>query len=814
MNPGKIAVLAGGACLLAAMVFFRPLRVIENVFYDFNFALRPPCRDDSVIIVGIDPASIGEAGAWPWPRSTIAKCIEKIGEGAPAALAVDILFPPRPDNPAGNDSLAAVLRTVKKLVLPFRAGVAAGSERTAVMPSAQFSQGFLMLSHQDRLGDLSLFHANRIDASDAVFSASAHRSGFINVTTSRTSQKLRHLVQVIRAGDEYFPAFSLSAAAAFLDCGPGEIVLDGSGLIVVKGRRIPISKSGTTMLNFRGRAGSIKTVSAAGVLNGSIDKSLFRNKLVFLGVTDAATGVDFFTTPVGSQFPGVEVWANAALDIIQKSWIRETSPVADAVNALVAFLLFPGLLLIVSPRKKALIVAATGGTILFSIGFGYFLFRAALLVWNPAYHIIAGLFTVAVLAGQKNISILADTAPLDLSVPHASDHDLDTVAPPLEKDFLQTLPDADSAQWVARQAHLALGGPTESIQSGDTLADAPTESVPISGGPRPAFPQIPASRADAVAAHRRPIGFPELCDGRIVGILGSGGMADVYLVWNPRLEVYRAVKVLKPGRASLFKSRFETEIRILSKMLHPHIVQFYGVGEWHGLPYIEMEYVPGSSMEDVYEHCVLLTPIETMAVGMVVCRALQYAHTQATTIYGKTYGGVIHRDLKPANILLSRSGRVKLTDFGIARPGEASLHTLDLGKVVGTLPYLAPEQLDGSDITTAVDLYALGATLYEFVSGERAFPQTEMNALVAAKAGGRVKPLPGNTPRELVRIIDTSMALRPQDRYVSALAMERDLEKALRPLLLPGKPVFGIFTDLVKRFSASCRDAEKKTQQG
>jgi serine/threonine protein kinase len=248
-------------------------------------------------------------------------------------------------------------------------------------------------------------------------------------------------------------------------------------------------------------------------------------------------------------------------------------------------------------------------------------------------------------------------------------------------------------------------------------------------------------------------------------------------------------------------SRFETEIRILSKLMHPHIVQFYGVGEWHGLPYIEMEYVPGASMDDVYRKCVTLTSQEAMAVGIVVCRALHYAHTLATTIYGKTYKGVIHRDLKPANIMISKSGRVKLTDFGIARPTEVSLHTLEIGKVVGTLPYLAPEQLDGSDITAAVDIYALGATLYEFVTGERAFPQIDLNALVTAKASGKVKPLPGSLPPDLVRIINRAMALRANERYATAQEMEKDLEKALRPLLPPGKPAFGIFKELVKRIS-------------
>jgi CHASE2 domain-containing sensor protein/tRNA A-37 threonylcarbamoyl transferase component Bud32 len=745
MNAGKVVVLTSGALLLAALVFLRPLRLVENIFYDLNFAVNTKTPLDSVIIVGIDPASISEAGAWPWPRSTLSQCIEAINAGAPAALAVDILFPPRPDNPAGNDSLSTALCNVKKLVLPFRAGVVLTSDNTAVIPASLYPQRFLMVSHQDRIGDLSFFNANRIDASDAVFSACAGRSGFINVTTSRTSQKLRRLVQVIKAGEDYFPSFSLSAAAAFMDCRPEEFILDGSGQIVVKGRQVPISKSGTTLLHYRGRPGSIPTVSAVDVLRKRVDKSLFANKLVFLGVTDAATGVDFFTTPVGSQFPGVEVWAGAALDIIQNSWIREDEVALNAANAFFAFLLFPGLLVIVPPRKRALIVTGTAALVLFSIGVGFFLFHSSLYFWNPAYHVMAGFFTIAILAGQKNIFILADTAPLDLSTPPDAESDHDVLPPPQENDFLHTLPQVDSAQWVAQQA--------------------------------------------------------DLCGGRVVRIIGSGGMADVYLVWNPRLEVYRAVKVLKPDQASLFKSRFETEIRILSKMLHPHIVRFYGVGEWRGLPYIEMEYVPGTSLDDVYTKCAVLTPSETMAIGMVICRALQYAHTQATTLYGKTYKGIIHRDLKPANIMLSKSGRVKLTDFGIARPEEVGLHTMDLGKVVGTLPYLAPEQLDGSDMTSAVDLYALGATLYEFVSGERAFPQTEINALVAAKASGRVKALPGHVPQDLVRIIAKAMALQPGERYASAQAMERDLEKALRPLLPPGKPAFGIFTNLVKRFS-------------
>jgi serine/threonine-protein kinase len=306
--------------------------------------------------------------------------------------------------------------------------------------------------------------------------------------------------------------------------------------------------------------------------------------------------------------------------------------------------------------------------------------------------------------------------------------------------------------------------------------------------------------ADTALTPEQANAFQQLCGGRIIRLLGSGGMADVYLVWNPRLEIYRAIKVIKPGQPTNLLERFETEIRILSKLQHPQIVQFYSVGEWHGLPYIEMEYVPGAALDDVCAKCAVFSPQEALAVGVLVCRALQYAHNQVTTLYGKVYKGVIHRDLKPANIMLSRSGRVKLTDFGIARPGEASLHTMDSGRVVGTLPYLAPEQLSGADITAQVDIYALGATLFELVSGQRAFPQIDINVLVSSKAAGKVPGLPDHVPQGLKEIVAKAMAIHPEDRYASAAHMEKDLDKAYRDLHDKTASGYEVLGNLVKRF--------------
>jgi serine/threonine-protein kinase len=229
-------------------------------------------------------------------------------------------------------------------------------------------------------------------------------------------------------------------------------------------------------------------------------------------------------------------------------------------------------------------------------------------------------------------------------------------------------------------------------------------------------------------------------------------------------------------------------------------VQCFSAGEWHGLPYLEIEYIPGASMDEVLRKCTLLSAEQTLAVGVLICRALSYAHTQVVSVYGRPYKGVIHRDLKPANIMLSRSGKIKLTDFGIARPQSVSLHTADATKIVGTFPYLAPEQLDGKDITIKTDLYALGATLYELVTGDRVFPQSDITTLITAKSKGQFKSLRDSSlvPGPMAGIIEKALALNPADRYESAAAMGKDLERTLHSIARDGKAPF--LPNLVSRF--------------
>ncbi|MFP4418729.1 MAG: CHASE2 domain-containing serine/threonine-protein kinase, partial [Chitinispirillaceae bacterium] len=651
--------------------FFFP--VIEHVFYDFNISFAAKEIPDSVVIVGIDDESISSIGGFPWPRSTMASLVEKIQQARPGAIALDFFFPYR-DEPDHNDSLEAVFSRIPKLVLPFRAGEIGADQpkRTAAVPPQALKHRFMMITRQEKLGMHTLYSTNRINVADPRFSKHAHRSGFVNVSTNRTSQKLREVIHVIKAGKEYYPSFALASVASYLDVKPQEFVLDGRPAVQVGKHKLPLtSYAASALVNFRGRPGTIETVSASDVMSGKIPFSKLRGKLVFVGITDLAAAPDLFITPVGGKFPGVEIWATAAADVMQNAWIKPLGKSLSFIQWLLVLAVFPGLAIFIPNRKKHLALIIGCGVMIGAGVLSFVLFRSAHTFWNPGFHVYAWFFSLLWLAAQKADPSLAESGGIDLEPIQNGN---DSLPPPNESDFIKAIPDTATAQHVMKNIEVSIPMPAMEVPTGTMVEDDFMEGYTAEGL---------SEQANEVIAQ-----FQNLAGGRIIKLLGGGGMADVYLVWNARMDVYRAIKVIKPGQSSQLLERFETEIRIFANLNHPNIVQCYNAGEWFGLPYLEMEFIPGAAMDQVLGKCRCLSPEQTLSIGILVCRALHYAHQRTVSVYGQTYKGVIHRDLKPANIMLSRSGAIKLTDFGIARPQAVSLHTMDSGKVVGTLPYL------------------------------------------------------------------------------------------------------------------------------
>jgi len=201
-----------------------------------------------------------------------------------------------------------------------------------------------------------------------------------------------------------------------------------------------------------------------------------------------------------------------------------------------------------------------------------------------------------------------------------------------------------------------------------------------------------------------------LGSGTIVSLLGKGGMAVVYRIWNKELGVHRAVKLLRNASDPENLRRFRTEISVTAQLRHPNIVVIHTTGEWQGVPFVEMEEIDGETLDQLlHSWGALPVPVAT-AAAMMLCRALDFAHKHkhVFTIDGTSCRGVLHSDLKPHNIILQKDGVVKLMDFGTVTPLDSPVDLED-DQFIGSLQYASPEQVFGRPRDPRSDLYSLEA---------------------------------------------------------------------------------------------------------
>src|SRR5215204_749397 len=270
-------------------------------------------------------------------------------------------------------------------------------------------------------------------------------------------------------------------------------------------------------------------------------------------------------------------------------------------------------------------------------------------------------------------------------------------------------------------------------------------------------------------------------------LVGSGGMADVYLAGDEVLGREVALKLLKDRYAENeeFVERFKREATSAAVLSSPFIVPIFDRGETEdGTYYITMEYLPGGTLKDRIMATGALRPQEAVEVALQVAEALKTAHAR----------GVVHRDIKPRNILITDSGHIKVTDFGIARAAEATTVS-DLGDILGSVKYMSPEQAAGERVGAASDLYSLGVVLYEMLTGRVPF-EVETPADVAVEHSGGPPPHPREVnpevPEGMDALVMRLLAADPNDRYGSAAQLIKDLRRVrdgLSPLVSLGEDV-------------------------
>src|SRR5438309_2720368 len=263
---------------------------------------------------------------------------------------------------------------------------------------------------------------------------------------------------------------------------------------------------------------------------------------------------------------------------------------------------------------------------------------------------------------------------------------------------------------------------------------------------------------------------------RLEGRLGFGGMSTVHLALDMRLERPVAVKLLAEHLAEdpSFVSRFQREAQAAARLVHPNIGQVFDSGqhELTGKYFSVMEYIEGSSCAEILRDDGWVEVEEAISIIEHACEGLHYAHRH----------GVVHRDVKPGNLLRAREGEVKLADFGIAKATEQSSIT-QVGSVLGTAAYLAPEQARGEEAGPRADLYALGVVTYQLMSGRLPYEATSLTELALKQqqeTPATLDTLVAAVTPELADAVAIALALDPGNRYDSAREMGRALADGAR----------------------------------
>jgi serine/threonine protein kinase len=248
--------------------------------------------------------------------------------------------------------------------------------------------------------------------------------------------------------------------------------------------------------------------------------------------------------------------------------------------------------------------------------------------------------------------------------------------------------------------------------------------------------------------------------------IGHGGMGTLYKARDPRIGRDIAIKLLREELDDDdTRERFAREARSAGQLKHGNIVTIFEFGDYNGQPFIAMEYIRGETLAAFLQKRPNIPPIRKLEIMDQICAGLNYAHRM----------GVIHRDIKPANIMIEEEGAVKILDFGIARMGQSNM--TQAGMLMGTLNYMAPEQMEGKPVDERADMFSVGAVFYEILAYRHAFPgdaRSVMYKILHAAPEPLEQVVPAIDP-QLVAIINRCLAKAPADRYPDLAAVRREL---------------------------------------
>lgn len=822
--------------LFVAMAAGRsPLGSLERFAYDLGARFSSRDAGDDVVVLRIDDNSINSIGRWPWSRAVLADMFDRLADaGARVVASTVFLSEPQVDpglarvrdlarlfedvetDPETKARYAAALASAEAdLDTDSRLAGALEGAGNVVLPM-YFALGEPIGNPDEPLPESVLRFAIPEDnvrfpegmeaplpapTNDALPPISAFASDALGIghliNPPDVDGKMRFEPLVVSYYGTFFPSESLMIAAASLNLGVEDIRIN-LGESVELGNLSIRTDPFLNMLTFyyadQGDGSpAFPGFSFYDVLVGNVSPEAFRDKIVIIGATASGLGINMFT-PLGETRGAVNVMAHNVASILNEDFFIE--PPWGIWVRLAAFLVIAAYLIAVLPRLKAG-TAALLSLVLFAalIGAEIGLLTSNALwlkLMTPAALLLIGhvlLTTKRFLVTEAGkLRADADSAMSNraLALQYQGDGKLDMAFDyfrkcPLDDQIKENIYNLALDYERKRQFAKALNAYNyiadtdpdfRDIKDKIRRAKSLEETVLIGGsgsGPGPSL-----LTADGVSK-------PTLGKFEIEKELGKGAMGIVYLGRDPKINRTVAIKTMalsqefEEDELDEVKSRFFREAETAGNLSHPNIVNIYDVGEEHDLAYIAMEFLEGHDLTRYTKPDNLLPLPTVMGVIFKACQALDVAHKN----------NVVHRDIKPANIMFEpESKQVKLTDFGIARITDSS--RTKTGMVLGTPSYMSPEQLSGKKVDGRSDLFSLGVTFYQLLTGKLPFKGDSMATLMY-KIANEAHPDLRQARPELIQkrpclsaIIDKALQKDVDQRYQSGLEMARDIQRCAK----------------------------------
>jgi serine/threonine-protein kinase len=772
---------------------------------------------DRIVIIEIDDESIEKLGRWPWPRSVIAGCIDKIATEKPAVIGLNIIYSEAEDNTGlmeidrlenifkssfpdtpqaqaflqavsdaranlDNDSkLARSIKSAGNVILPVFFKDTLLPETDQAEKDAALATAAITVSH---LPDGSVLHPRSGDVTlpIPVLRKAAAGMGHINYAPDQDGTFRRERL-FYQFNDLFIPSYSLMIAAGYLSIKPDEITVNLGDKAYLKDITIPLTPYSEMLINFVGSDEAFKHYSFFDVINDKIPLRLFKGKIVLLSFS--AKGLaNPLSTPVSAGTSFGDFSGNVIWTILNRQFIKEI-PLAGFVE-LIAILLLGLFITLVFPRLKAVVAGATFFFFLCLLigGSAYFFLLQStwIQVIYPLLLLVIGYIGIVTInyfvaeAGKEKVEGESAQTNRMLGLSFQSQGMLDMAFDKFRKvpvddemkDVLYNLAlDYERKRQFNKAA--AVYGYIEQHDSKFKDVTEKKKKLNLASETMVYGSDFTTSGGDDMAA----TGVrPTLGRYEIVKQLGKGAMGTVYLGQDPRINRTTAIKTVKfsedfdEDEAKEMKAKFFREAESAGTLSHPNIVTIYDAGEEHDLAYIAMEYLEGEDLDKYTKKKNLLPMRRVIDYIADIAEGLDYAHQK----------GIVHRDIKPANVMLLKGDKIKITDFGIARITASS--QTKTGIIKGTPYYMSPEQITGKKVDGRSDVFSLGTMMFQLLTGEVPFKGSSPAELMH-KILNEPHPDPQQINpkilKPLVTILNKAMAKKVDDRYQTAGQMAQHL---------------------------------------